>query len=537
MTLGNVPVTIVGGGPVGLAMGVALSRQGISSRIIDLKGGPTDHPKARGVWIRTMEILRQLGVEDRIRESALDVGSDNWVVFDGLDDEIARTEPEPYADEGPAPKCTAAQDVVEEALVWRLRGCDNVDLRWETEFLSAKDEGDTVLIEARDSKSGERLSWRTSYFVGADGGAGICAKVADITYEKTPILRTSLNTYFEADLSNYPWVRNAAGLFLRPEDPNEEPYMMLNTNGADRWLVMQTIGRGQDERERPATNDETINFIKRILRRPDLDVRIINESMWRITRRIADRFRNGRFLLVGDAAHRFPPTGGFGMTSGIEDAHNLAWKLAFVLRGQAGEALLESYDVERRPRAHDNAAQSFRNNARLPYVRSAVCSGDRDRIHFWVHDLDNHIQNVGHTLGFVYEDGALIPDGTTPIPHSPRYYFPTDRPGSRYPHMWLDVDHRRSTLDLFDDSLVLMVGDEPGPWPAAAAKVAEDFRITLPVHQLPPGYAERGVKMGPRGAALVRPDGVTAWRKGWVPLEPEVELTHVVERILSRESA
>src|SRR5690606_14640640 len=119
---------------------------------------------------------------------------------------------------------------------------------------------------------------------------------------------------------------------------------------------------------------------------------------WRMTRRIANAFRKGRVFLVGDAAHQFPPFGGFGMNSGIEDVHNLAWKLAFVLRGRAGNRLLDTYDVERRPIAHANADLAFVNATRFPHIGAALQNGDRDEIRFWLRDAENHIHSMGHTL-------------------------------------------------------------------------------------------------------------------------------------------
>eukprot|EP01041_Mallomonas_annulata_P041071 gene41071-65072_t len=124
---------------------------------------------------------------------------------------------------------------------------------------------------------------------------------------------------------------------------------ILNTNGRDRWLTVTQIGDDQDERARPWTDEEVVAQARRQAGVPNLDVTIINRSIWRMSRQVAARFSQGRTLLVGDAAHRFPPTGGFGLNSGVQDAHNLGWKLAAALQGWGGERLLDSYDAERRP--------------------------------------------------------------------------------------------------------------------------------------------------------------------------------------------
>ncbi len=529
----NVPVTIIGGGPVGLALALSLARQGVRSRVLEISETTTTHPKARGVWARAMEIFRQFGIEDRIRSGGLPDGSDNFVLLDGLDHELARTEAEPRNDHGPARKSIVSQDVVEESLAWAVAGQPNAEVCWRTEFIGAVEDESGVVIQARDLKTGEILSWRSDFVVGCDGGAGVAAKAAGIEYERVPIQAVMLNTYFKADLSSYPCARDG-GVLVNRIDDERDPIHILNTNGADRWLMLRPIGREKDERERPMTEDETVSFIRTVLRAPHLPIAVINESTWRVTRRVALKFRNGRFFLAGDAAHRFPPNGGHGMNSGIEDAHNLAWKLAFVLRGEAGPALLDTYEAERQPRAFANAEMAFKNYARYPYVRAAHKSLDPDRIAFWIKDLNNHIHSSGHVLGFVYDDGALIADGTTRPPESPRFYEPTDRPGSRFPHIWLDDAHTRTTLDLFDDSLVLVVGADGEVWRRAAATAAESLSIKLPVFALEDAGLREGVHIGPRGAALVRPDGVTAWRIGWLPADPAVELEQVINTVLRR---
>lgn len=532
MASGDIPVTIVGGGPVGLAMALVLSRQGVASRVLEMNATTTDHPKARGVWVRAMEIFRQWGVYEPIRARGLPDASDSMVILDGMDNELDRSRPEPWNDESPARKSIVAQDAVEEALAAKLADHSDVDLRWRTEFLSCEETPDGVRVTARDLASGETLTWTSQYLIGADGGRGAVARQVGIEYEGPPTLALMLNTYFRADLSRYPAAHNAAGLQMRVLDPDAEPCHLLNTNGADRWLWLTRIGAETDERPRPLTEAETIAKIRAALRLPDLQVEIINEATWRMTRRIAKTFRRSRTFLVGDAAHRFPPFGGFGMNSGIQDAHNLAWKLAFVLNGKAGDALLDTYDAERRPIAHENADLALQNGARFPHVVAAFQSGDRDRIRFWLHDAENHIHSIGHTLGFSYVSDAVIPDETTPPDRTPRWYRPTDRPGSRFPHLWLDATKTRSTLDLFDRDLVLVTGPDGGPWAQAAAEVAATVGVPIAVHRLKAADPEQGVAMGPRGAALVRPDGITAWRIGWVTQTPEADLERAVRSIL-----
>ena len=253
------------------------------------------------------------------------------------------------------------------------------------------------------------------------------------------VLRVMLNEYVRVDLSELPVAKEAAGIFCVPSDPSMPSVTFLNTDGGDRWLMLCRIGDERDERERPYTEEEVQSMVQAYLGVPDRPVSRINTSTWRMSMQTAAEFRRGRTFLVGDAAHRFPPTGGFGLNSGVQDAHNLAWKLAFVHHGRAGEALLDSYDLERRPVADANAAFSFGNALRMEQVDLAARSGDPGRFDFWVDDLDNHLHSVGQSLGFHYDHGAVIDDRSTPPPHSARYYTPTDRPGHRFPHVWLDA--------------------------------------------------------------------------------------------------
>ena len=533
MASSDVPVTIVGGGPVGLSMALALARQGVRSRVLEQKETTTDHPKARGLFPRAMEIFRQWGVEGPIRARGLPPGSDSFAVLDGLERELGRSPPEPFRDEGPARKSLVAQDAVEEELVAKLAAYPEAEVHWNTRALAGEVDELGVTITAEDVKTGRTSVWRSAYMVGADGGAGFCAKLAGIAYEGPPQLAVMLNTYFRADLSAFETMREVAGMiFTRHEGYAGPPHSFLNTNGADRWLLLERIGARADERASPATEAETIEKLRAVLRQPGLDIRIINQAVWRLTRRIAETFREGPVFLAGDAAHRFPPTGGLGLNSGIEDVHNLAWKLAFVLQGKASERLLDSYDVERRPIANANADMALLNMARFQKFTEAAVSGNRDKLDFWLKDMANHTNSIGHVLGFTYKEGALIPDGSTPPPPTPRTYTPTYRPGSRFPHFWLDPQRTRSSLDLFDSDMVLVVGESGDAWAEAAGEVSRRWNLPILVHRLGEVDPALGIAMGPRGAALVRPDGVTAWRIGWPEPDPAEVLGAAVAAIL-----
>jgi 2-polyprenyl-6-methoxyphenol hydroxylase-like FAD-dependent oxidoreductase len=233
-----------------------------------------------------------------------------------------------------------------------------------------------------------------------------------------------------------------------------------------------------------------------------------------------------------------PPTGGMGMNSGIQDVHNLAWKLAFVLGGRAEAGLLDTYDTERRPVADANLTWSLGNGKRFGEIREVLAAGDAERIERLLAAQKDHISALGQDLGFAYPAGAVIPDGTPEPPFTPARYEPTARPGHRAPAVWLGSGaHRVSTLDLFDRALTLLVGADGERWVAAARSATGDadwLQVLRIGHDLPRDtthelHAAYGI--GGAGAVLVRPDGHVAWRRADPPADPAAEFRDVVTRL------
>jgi 2-polyprenyl-6-methoxyphenol hydroxylase-like FAD-dependent oxidoreductase len=526
-------VFVVGGGPVGLAMALLLHRFEIPCVLVEKNRTTTDHPKSRGCFARTMELFRQWGVEDAIRARGLVDQSDVFVFSESVAGrEIGRTIPEPNRQQGPAWKSMVAQDAVEEELLRAVADSKHAAIRYATEWVSFEQDDERVRVEIRPQDTGRSEWWEAKYLIAADGAGSPVRRAAGIDMVGPAALRYMLNEYWRGDLSRFRVARDATGIRVLPPDRRVPPAQILNTNGRDRWLTLLVIGQEHDERPRPLTDAETIALIRQHVGAPDQEVQLINRSTWRFSKQVASRFRQGRVFLAGDSAHRFPPTGGMGLNSGVQDAHNLAWKLAFVLRGLASERLLDSYDMERRPVAQSNADWSYGNYVRFFHIEEAMRSDCEDEIRFWLRDMDNHLHSVGQVLGFRYEEGALVWDGSTRRPLDPRVYVPTDQPGSRFPHLWLDNARTVTTLDWFDRRLALVAGPAADAWLEAGPTVAERLGLPIDVHRLPNADPGHGFEIGPRGAALVRPDGHVAFRMPWTPSDPARELAGAVTAIL-----
>jgi putative polyketide hydroxylase/tetracenomycin A2 monooxygenase-dioxygenase len=198
----------------------------------------------------------------------------------------------------------------------------------------------------------------------------------------------------------------------------------------------------------------------------------------------------------------------------------------------ADDRLLDSYSSERRPVAQSNANFSYGNRLRFGLTDEAVRSRNVDRIRFWINDMDNHLHSIGQNLGHNYEEGAVIQDGTVAKALNSRFYTPTDRPGARFPHVWLDPSRKISTLDWFDKEFAVVAGPMGNVWLEAGKQVSEKTGLPLTLKLLPVANPSDGFQLGMRGVVLVRPDGHVAWRMPWIPSDPAKELASALSTLL-----
>ncbi|WP_367129198.1 FAD-dependent monooxygenase [Saccharothrix sp. HUAS TT1] len=511
----EVDVLIVGGGPVGLAASIECSRHGLTSLLVERHAGTSIFPKARLVSTRTMELVRAWGLAREVervglpREDSLAVGVGSSLTAEDFHREVA-----PVAEDAPhSPTYTyiCAQDKFEVVLRDLAEGLPGADVRFSTTLTSLEQDGSGV--DAVVESASGRATVRARYAIAADGGRSTVRDRLGIGVEGPPPLGHMISIMFDADLVPLLTDRMCALYFIR----SAIPCAVEAVDNQRRWII-QT---GYDPDEGGSEADFTPEFCVRVVREavgvPDLDVELVGVMPWLQQAVTATSFRSGRVFLAGDSAHVSTPQGGFGMNCGIQDAHNLVWKLAAVLAGTAGEALLDTYDAERHPIGERTVGESLAN----AFITFRMMEGELSMKEAIAQQAGRR-SCEGLVLGFHYDSTAVVPDGTdAPAVEDPyRTYVPTARPGHRAPHLPLTRGvETLSTLDFFGTGLVLLtpagsgwaqvakeVGARTGA-PITAVEVSADGSTAV----VSPTWASvYGV--GTAGAVLVRPDGHVAWR-------------------------
>lgn len=523
-------VLIVGGGPVGMALALALERFGIDCVVIERSATTTDHPKARGLNARTMEIFRTWGIEGTVRACGMRTHSDivHWCA--NLAGPIeGSTHPEGTVS-SPTPKSLVCQNFVEDCLEEALRTARHVDFRRLHEFVGLAEADGQVTARIRNLRDGQDLQVEARYAVACDGASSGVRDALGIQMDGPLELARFANHYYKADVGHFPHLRGAFAYIVRPDDPEAASFELLGANPDGKHFIYQQ--RLVEETDQPLSEEELISLVRTHWEMPDLKIEPISLMKWRMSAQVAERFRQSRVFLAGDAAHRFPPTGGMGLNSGVQDVHNLAWKLAFVLRDLADPVLLDTYENERRPVALSNTAWSSGNFERMGRTTEAFRRRKEDPAGWRaaVVEMDNHFHTDGQTLGQIYDSAAVIKDGAAKPAADSRYYWPSDYPGGRFPHIWTDVLRTKSTIDWFEGRFVLVCGPKADAWRAAGEAIQASSPVLLDVHSL---IDLRGpLTIRPEGAVLVRPDGFVAWRSIVAVTDPETMLRAVLNRLL-----
>ena len=523
----RLPVLVVGAGPVGLALAGDLGWRGIDCLLVERSDGVIQQPRMDMVGIRSMEFCRRWGIVPWVESAGYnrDYPQDCAWVTDLNGYEFGREFfPTPAAEQcpptSPQKRERCPQNFFDPVLVRFARSTGHVDLRYETELESFEDRGDHVHATLKSTTRGERRTVQAQYLVGCDGGASGVRQALGIGMTGEPVLSYTTNVIFRCDGLERLHTKQPAYryIFIGPEGTWAT---LVAINGRDQWRF-SLVG---DATRREVSEAEMRQAIVRAVGR-EFDFEILSVLPWVRRQLVADRYRQGRVFIAGDAAHLTSPTGGFGMNTGILDAVNLSWKLAAVVQGWGGPQLLDSYEFEQHPVAVRNVTEAGENLRRMlsPRVLKPdpavfdqndpnIDAARREYGARYTEMMRREWFSVGIHLGYVYEGSPIVvPDGTPSPPNEVSRYTPSARPGSRAPHVWLAEG--QSTLDLFGQSFVLLRFGEAPPAVDALTEAAAAAGVPLRVVDVRHAAAEQ---LYQRRLVLVRPDGSVAWRADAVP--------------------
>ncbi|MDA2812963.1 FAD-dependent monooxygenase [Nocardiopsis sp. RSe5-2] len=528
------PVLIVGAGLAGASAAVFLALHGVRALAVSRHPGPSDQPKARGQSWPTMEALRIAGVAETVRAAGFDVDRPMPIV-------IARSLTEPPLHEiigedwpdwshlTPERMGMASQERTEPVLIGRAREL-GAEVRFSTRIESFDQDGEGVTAHLRDLDTGEGYAVRARYLVAADGWRGGIRDALGIGTHGRGTISTSVGLVAEADLAEATQGREFSLYYL------QNPRM---AGGGGAFTTTDTPGRyalafGHDpasgKEAEDYTDAECAEQVRIAAGIPDLDVKIVAKDLTGTAHVVADRFSEGRVHLIGDCAHTMPPHGGQGGNTAVMDGFHLAWKLAAVVQGWAGEGLLASHDAERRPHGQMVADQQYANMVRrqTPHLADGTEAEEvsPERL------LLGHRVPEGAVVREAGDDGAPTEDPAEP----------TGRPGSHAPHVWLERDGEPlPVLDLFGRGFVLLAEDPA--WAEAAERAAEVLGVPLRAEVVGVPGSGRGLVdpqgrwrtlygIPSHGATLVRPDRFIAWRTA-SPADAD-ELERALRTVLCR---
>lgn len=573
------PVLVVGGGPAGLTTALSLAQRGIEPLLIERRDFTQHFPRAHLLNVRTMEIFRDLGVADDIyARSAPETGWQRVAWYTSLGGPTplhgrkighisawgGGADTERYASASPR-RFTNLPQIYLDRILWEhaeAHSPGRIRPRQELVALATDAAGATATVLDRDSD--RRYQIRARYVVAADGGR-TAAGLLGVPMRGVRSLVDVVSLYVRMDLSQYADEEALLTYFVSPDDKATVPGALLSlaprlcARDSAEWTV--SIKYRIDD---PASQDTdaAVARLRQMLGLPDLKVEVKAVGHWQYEGVVAAAFRIGSVFLAGDAAHRHPPTGGLGLNLAVQDAGNLGWKLAAVLKGQAGPGLLDTFEQERRPVAVHCVEHSLRNAGRHAPIGRAMGlrpemtaeEGWRE-VAVWASDTpagrqrrraveqavaanaDDYSQ-LNIEAGYYYESAAIVPDGTPVLPtqESATQFVPTARPGYHVPHAWLRSDSGQiSSVDLVaPEGLTLFAfAEDAAEWDTAEAARAAGCPVTVvcvaPAD--PDGKFRELCSVTPGGAVLVRPDKHVCWRTAQRPADPHATLTHVMREV------
>jgi 2-polyprenyl-6-methoxyphenol hydroxylase-like FAD-dependent oxidoreductase len=569
-TQGNASdVVVIGGGPTGLSMALHLAMYGVTSTLLETEPTTRRHPKGNTNNARTMELFRRLGIVDAVR--ALGVPADHpfdIAFFTRLNAfEIARGRTPSRAermqmrqqasatDQVPEPPHRANQMYVEQLLFERAAASPYINLKFgcTVRSLSQDDEGVTVvtidhtgpeqtgLEQTGREQTGREQTWRARYVVGCDGGRSMVRRTLGIKYAgEAQLMDVFLAGLFTAvhlripDL--YPRFVGQRRAWMYMTVNRDEHTAMISLNGRDEFIMQipSKPGQAMDERALVRKVQQAIGA--------GIPVEVISHRQWNAgAYLVAESYQAGRIFLAGDAAHLYTPTGGYGLNTGVDDTSNLSWKIAAVLQGWGGQTLLDSYGYERRQaalRSSDVARGLGKTRIRVDVppeaeedspqgeaARSVIAQSPFVTTHHFT--LPEERDWLGVILGSRYDGSPVVASDKGPPPDSLETYQPTDIPGGRAPHLWLDGG-RGAGSSLYDHiaaGLTLLRFEPRNVQAIETAAKARGIPLTVVDVNLPAART-----LYERALYLVRPDCIIAWRGDDLPDNAGVLLDTITGR-------
>jgi len=535
------PVLIVGGGPVGLTLAGELGWRGLACQVLETRTSPTEHPKATLLGARSMEYFRRWGITEDIYRAALPPEVNYFITFSSrlaghelyriTSPSIRQTierPPEVMArwrelQWSPFYKTQIGQQALEPVL-WRFaQSQPGVTLRHGWRFDGFEEDAEGVTSSATDLATGRTEQIRSRWLIACDGGTSTIRRSLGIRYNGRGKMRANVSFYFRSKDFLKIHGKGLGNLYFVFAPDSFGVFTAID--GAELWSFQYYFL----DHSKTTEAIDAREVLTRAVGRP-FDFTLHATTHWHHHQSVARRWRSmqGRVFLAGDSAHLFVPTGGVGMNTGIGDAIDLGWKLAAVEAGQGGPALLDSYEIERKPIAVRNSVVSANNSDKIDMVMDEVPpeidedseAGEAARAHIIpkIRWMSRQFNSAGLHLGYRYVDSpVIVPDGSPEPPDDPAQVVPSTWPGSRAPHAWIGNDtslRGTSTLDWFGRNWVLVVASGVAAQERAGMAAAFDAafarrRIALSHAALPSTAHDH---LFERKWVLVRPDGHVAWR-------------------------
>lgn len=577
-------VLIIGTGPAGSATAALLATYGVENMVINRYRWLANTPRAHITNQRAMEVLRDLGpeVEDEVYLYATDqdLMGENVFCTSLAGEEIGRMRswgkhPLSRAEHvlSSPTRMNDCPQTYMEPILFKTACSRGTQSRMSTEYVSHEQDADGVTTTCLDRLTGREITVRSNYLVGADGGNSKVAKHAGLSFEGQMGVAGSMNILFKADLSKHVAHRPSVLYWVLQPGSNVGGIgmgLVRMIRPWNQWLIVW----GYNINEPAPEVDEAFatKVARDLVGDPALEIELQSVSTWTVNNMYATEMSKGRVFCMGDATHRHPPSNGLGSNTSIQDGFNLAWKLAHVLKGQAGPKLLDSYSVERAPIARQvvtRANQSIEefgpifealgllesiDPVKMQQNMDARCADTpeaeeqrrkiREAIAHKVYEFDAH----GVEMNQRYRSDAIAADGQ-PEPKAESdpelHYQPTTWPGARVPHVWLwsDTGAKASTLDLTGKGrFTVLTGIGGEGWVEAAQAVGDELGIEIACHVIgprrewtdPAGDWARAREVRDGGIVLVRPDQHVCWRREAMADDPAAELSRAMKSILAR---